>query len=150
MLLQRTRISPVPGNNAPSPLCLRRHMHAQPPTHGHSVKHSQLRALLPTSHAGRRPLALVHSPLCTELFPAHPPPPPVSSLWSGTCLQVKQDLPPWFLYATAVVAFGFCYCREIQILHTAMVGGMAASSTNMRRGRGRGRGRLYNLKVSPQ
>lgn len=43
------------------------------------------------------------------------------SVWS-TCLvrnlSASEAISPCFVYTTALVAFGFCYCRETQILYT--------------------------------
>lgn len=59
----------------------------------------------------------LHLPLHAALSPAHSP-----FSVSSTCLvrnlSASEAISPCFVYTTALVAFGFCYCRETQILYT--------------------------------
>lgn len=94
--------------------CLHHHSQRQ-----HGLQHSQACALL-----------LLPVDLCWEKTPT--PPSPSSSARSAlpcpfpllclVCLvrnlSASEAISPCFVYTTALVAFGFCYCRETQILYT--------------------------------
>lgn len=99
--------------------CLYHHSQRQ-----HGLQHSQACALLllPVDLCWEKTPppstpAPVHSLLHAALSPARPP---FSVL--STCLvrnlSASEAISPCFVYTTALVAFGFCYCRETQILYT--------------------------------
>lgn len=94
--------------------CLHHHSQCQ-----HGLQHSQACALL-----------LLPVDLCWEKTPLPPLPPPLHAALSSAhphfsvsspCLvrnlSASEAISSCFVYTTALVAFGFCYCRE-QILYT--------------------------------
>lgn len=99
--------------------CLHHHSQRQ-----HGLQHSQACTLLllPVDLCWEKtttpaPTAPLHLPLHAALAPARSP-----FSVSSTCLvrnlSASEAISPCFVYTTALVAFGFCYCRETQILYT--------------------------------
>lgn len=95
--------------------CLHHHSQRQ-----HVFQHSQACALLllPVDLCWEKtPLP----PLCPLLHAALSPTHPYFSVLSPCLvrnLSASEAISPCFVYTTALVAFGFCYCRETQILYT--------------------------------
>lgn len=67
---------------------------------------------------GGDPSPLSPPPLHAARSPPLPDLPSVSSPCLVRNLFASEAISPCFVYTTALVAFGFCYCRETQILYT--------------------------------